>query len=124
MNPSNQKKKTQKQLEIAKLDEMLWRSTPLGKFLENFKHQSRKVFSSNELIPKKILRSWVVRLPSSFLGYKMMSPAGFQTVVLAEDEDQALEKAADCDIWEILDIPISAMQVFLKDPIEQETNHK
>ena len=124
MNPSNQKKKTQKQLEIAKLDEMLWRSTPLGKFLENVKHQSRKVFSSHELIPKKILRSWVVRLPSSFLGYKMMGPAGFQTVVLAEDEDQALEKAADCDIWEALDIPISSMQVFLKDPIEKETNHQ
>ena len=124
MNPSNQKKKTQKQLEIAKLDEMLWRSTPLGKFLENVKHQSRKVFSSHELIPKKILRSWVVRLPSSFLGYKMMSPAGFQTVVLAEDEDQALEKAADCDIWEVLDIPISSMQVFLKDPIEKEKNHQ
>ncbi len=47
MNQSNKQKKTQKQLEIAKLDEMLWRSTPLGKFLENVKHQSRKVFSSN-----------------------------------------------------------------------------
>ena len=124
MNPSNKKKKIQKQLEIAKLDEMLWRSTPLGKFLENVKHQSRKVFSSHELIPKKILRSWVVRLPSSFLGYKIMSPAGFQTIVIAQDEDQALEKAADCDIWEVLDIPISSMQVFLKDPIEKEKNHQ
>ena len=124
MNQSNKQKKTQKQLEISKLDEMLWRSTPLGKFLENVKHQSTKVFSSHELIPKKILRSWVVRLPSSFLGYKMMSPAGFQTIVIAQDEDQALEKAADCDIWEVLDIPISSMQVFLKDPIEKEKNHQ
>ena len=124
MNQSNKQKKTQKQLEISKLDEMLWRSTPLGKFLENVKHQSTKVFSSHELIPKKILRSWVVRLPSSFLGYKIMSPAGFQTIVIAQDEDQALEKAADCDIWEVLDIPISSMQVFLKDPIEKEKNHQ
>ena len=124
MNQSNKQKKTQKQLEIAKLDEMLWRSTPLGKFLENVKHQSTKVFSSHELIPKKRLRSWVVRLPSSFLGYKIMSPAGFQTIVIAQDEDQALEKAADCDIWEVLDIPISSMQVFLKDPIEKEKNHQ
>ena len=53
-----------------------------------------------------------------------MSPAGFQTIVIAQDEDQALEKAADCDIWEVLDIPISSMQVFLKDPIEKEKNHQ
>ena len=123
MSKKNKKEKTQKQLEITKLYEMLWRSTPLGKSLGSVENQSMKVFSSNKLIPKKTLRSWVVRLPSSFLGYKMMSPAGFQTIVIAQDEDQALEKAADCDIWEVLDIPISSMQVFLKDPIEKETNH-
>ena len=124
MSKKNKKEKTQKQLEITKLYEMLWRSTPLGKSLGSVENQSMKVFSSNKLIPKKTLRSWVVRLPSSFLGYKMMSPAGFQTIVIAQDEDQALEKAADCDIWEVLDIPISSMQVFLKDPIEKEKNHQ
>ena len=34
MNQSNRKKKTQ-QLEISKLDEMLWLSTPLGKLMNS-----------------------------------------------------------------------------------------
>ena len=120
MNPSGKKRKNTRQLQIEKLDHMLWLSTPLGKFLSSIKNQSKRVLPSKEIPPKKKFRSWVVRLPSSFLGYKRMGPAGFQTIVIAEDSDSALEKAADCDVWDVLDIPITSLQVFLKDPIECE----
>ena len=53
-------------------------------------------------------------------GAVLHSPAGFQTIVIAEDSDSALEKAAECDVWDVLDIPITSLQVFLKDPIEGE----
>ena len=124
MNPSDKKRKASKQLQIKHLDHMLWLSTPLGKFLSSVKNQSKRVLAGKEIAPKNKLRSWVVRLPSSFLGYKRMGPAGFQTIVIAEDSDSALEKAADCDVWDVLDTPITSLEVFLKDPIEGKATSK
>tara|TARA_B100000459_G_C8421508_1_gene133378 strand:+ start:13 stop:138 length:126 start_codon:yes stop_codon:yes gene_type:complete len=34
MNPSNKRKKTLQQLEIQRLDELIWSSSPLGKFMK------------------------------------------------------------------------------------------
>tara|TARA_B100000965_G_scaffold8364_1_gene6489 strand:+ start:500 stop:739 length:240 start_codon:yes stop_codon:yes gene_type:complete len=62
MNQSNRKKKTQKQLEISKLDEMLWLSTPLGKLMNSINKKTRKVFLSSR--PNKyIQRAWVFASP-------------------------------------------------------------
>ena len=114
MSLSNKKKKLQRQLVIAKLDEMLWHSSPLGKFLGVIKNKNG--LSSQGVISKNTLRPWVVRLPSISLGYKRMGPAGFQTIVIAGNSDQALDKALDCDIWEVLDFSVNSIQVFLKEP--------
>ena len=37
MSKKNKKEKAQRQLEIDQLDEMLWLSTPLGKFMTSIK---------------------------------------------------------------------------------------
>ncbi len=37
MNLLNKKQKEQKQLKIDQMDDMFWRSTPLGKFLSSIK---------------------------------------------------------------------------------------
>ncbi|WP_269624596.1 hypothetical protein [Prochlorococcus marinus] len=50
-----------------------------------------------------------------------MGPAGFQTIVHADSSIHVLEQAVDCDVWDVLDIPITSSQVFLKDPIEEES---
>ena len=40
MNPSNKRKKTRQQLEIQRLDELIWSSSPLGKFMNNINKRS------------------------------------------------------------------------------------
>ncbi len=62
MTKKNKNEKTQRQLEIDQLDEMLWRSTPLGKFLSTIKRKASKVSSSGAVTYKKEKRSWVVRI--------------------------------------------------------------
>ena len=120
MNSSDKKKKSTREHKIDHLNRMIWLSTPLGKFLGAVKNQTAKVLPLAAAPTKKRLREWVVRLPCTSLGYKQMGPAGFQTIVHADSSIHALEQAADCDVWDVLDIPITSSQVFLKDPVEVE----
>ena len=115
MSKKNKNEKTQRQLEIDQLDEMLWRSTPLGKFLSSIKRKASKVSRSESLTRKKEKRSWVVRIPSAFV-FTGAKTGGFQTIVIAETRDQAWEEASKCDEWEILDFFISHMKAFPQDP--------
>ena len=116
MSKKNKNEKTQRQLEIDQLDEMLWRSTPLGKFLSSIKRKASKVSRSESLTRKKEKRSWVVRIPSAFV-FTGAKTGGFQTIVTAETRDQAWEKASKCDECEILDFFISHIKVFPKEPL-------
>ena len=116
MSKKNKNEKTQRQLEIDQLDEMLWRSTPLGKFLSTIKRKASKDSRSGPVTHKKEKRSWVVRIPSAFV-FTGAKTGGFQTIVIAETRDQAWEEASKCDEWEILDFFISHMKVFPKEPI-------
>jgi hypothetical protein len=116
MNQSNKKKKTQKQLEISKLDEMLWLSTPLGKLMNSINKKTRKVFLSSR--PNKYTqRAWVVRIPSSFIAIRSNDNRGYQTVVLAETPDQALDAASISNTWEVLEFSVSDFQVFPNTPL-------
>jgi len=117
MNQSNKKKKkAETQLKINQLDEMLWRSTPLGKFLSSIKKDTAKISRSGPTTTKNEKRSWVVRIPSAFV-FTGSKTGGFQTVVKAETQDQAWDEAAKCNEWEILDFFISHMKVFPQDPL-------
>ena len=57
MSKKNKNEKKQSQLEIDQLDEMLWRSTPVGKFLSSIKRKASKVSRSESLTRKKEKRS-------------------------------------------------------------------
>ncbi len=67
MNPSNKKQKEQKQLKIDQLEDILWCSTPLGKFLSSIKENTEKISLIGPAITKDEKRSWVVRIPSLFV---------------------------------------------------------
>ena len=116
MSKKNKNEKTQRQLEIDQLDEMLWRSSPLGKFLSSIKRKASKVSRSGAVTYKNEKRSWVVRIPSAFV-FTGAKTGGFQTIVMAETRDQAWEEASKSEEWEILDFFISHMKVFPKEPI-------
>ena len=116
MNPANQKQKVRKQLPIDQLEDILWCSTPLGKFLSSIKENTEKFSRIGPAITKDEKRSWVVRIPSSFV-FTESKTGGFQTIVQAETQDEAWEEASKCDEWEILDFFISHMKVFPKDPL-------
>ena len=116
MTKKNKKEKAQRQLEMNQLDEMLWSSTPLGKFLSSIKRKASKVSRSEPLSRKKEKRSWVVRIPSAFV-FTGAKTGGSQTIVMAQTRDQAWEEASKCDEWEILDFFISHMKVFPKEPL-------
>ena len=60
MNPSNKRKKTRQQLEIQRLDELIWSSSPLGKFMNNINKRSNKDCPSFQLKAKNNDRSWIV----------------------------------------------------------------
>ena len=62
-------------------------------------------------------RGWVVRIPSAFIGYASVTDSGFQTVVVAETPDHALDVASNSHVWEHLDFPVSDFQVFPQDPL-------
>ena len=63
-------------------------------------------------------RAWVVRIPGAFVGYSVQEGGGgFQTVVLAESADAAIEVAMDVDSWEVLHFDIEGLCVFPRDPI-------
>ena len=116
MTKKNKKVKAQRQLEIDQLDEILWRLTPLGKFLSSIKRKASKVSRSEPLSRKKEKRSWVVRIPSAFV-FTGAKTGGFQTIVMAQTRDQAWEEASKCNEWELLDFFISHMKVFPKEPL-------
>ena len=116
MSKTNKNEKVQRQLEIDQLDEMLWLSTPLGKFMSSIKKQARKVYPSSK--PNKYTqRAWVVRIPSSFIAIRSNDNRGYQTVVLAETPDQALDIASESSNWEVLDFAVSDFQVFPNNPL-------
>ena len=116
MNQSNRKKKIQKQLEISKLDEILWLSTPLGKLMNSINKKTRKVFLSSR--PNKYTqRAWVVRIPNAFVIDRSKGSHGFQIVVIAETPDQALDIASETNNWEVLDFAVSDFQVFPNTPL-------
>ena len=117
MSKKKKNEKVQKQLEIDQLDEMLWLSTPLGKFMSSINKQARKVYPSLKQ-NKYTQRAWVVRIPSSFIAIRSNDNRGYQTFVIAETPGQALEKAAESFTWEPLDFKVSYMRVFPKDPAE------
>ena len=62
-------------------------------------------------------RGWVVRIPAAFVGYGAVTDRGFQTVVVAETPDHALDVASDSHVWEHLDFPVSDFQVCPQNPL-------
>ena len=62
-------------------------------------------------------RGWVVRIPADFVGYGAVTDRGFQTVVVAETPDHALDVASNSHVWEHLDFPVSDFQVFPQNPL-------
>ena len=114
MSKKKKSEKVQRQLEINQLDEMLWLSTPLGKFMSSINRQAKKIFPSSR--PNKYTqRAWVVRIPAAFI-FTGSNTGGFQTIVMAKTRDQAWEEAAKSEEWEILNFFISHMKVFPKEP--------
>ena len=116
MSKKKHNEKEQRQIEIDQLGEMLWRSTPLGKFLSSRKKKASKVSRSRPTTAKRGKRAWVVRIPAAFI-FTGSKTGGFQTIVMAETRDQAWEEAANCEEWEILNFFISHMKVFPKEPL-------
>ena len=80
MSNKNKNEKTKRQLEIDHLDEMLWRSTLLGKFLSSRKRKASKVSLSGPVTRTKGKRFWVVRIPSSFV-FTGAKTGGFQQLL-------------------------------------------
>ena len=116
MSKKKKNEKVQRQLEIDQLDEMLWLSTPLGKFMSSINRQAKKILPSSR--PNKYTqRAWVVRIPSSFIAIRSNDNRGYQTVVLAETPDQALDAASVSNTWEVLDFAVSDFQVFPNTPL-------
>ena len=109
------------QLRIENLDEILWGTTPLGKFQESNKKQVQKVLpfsiASSAKNRRYKPRIWVVRIPS-VLVENGSDNGGYQTLVKAVTPGHALEKAAESFTWEPLDFKVSYMRVFPKDPAE------
>ncbi len=116
MNPSNKRKKTRQQLEIQRLDELIWSSSPLGKFMSNINKRSNKDCPSFQLKAKNNDRSWIVRIPASFV-FTGAKTGGFQTIVIAETLDQAWDEAYKSNEWEILKFKVSHLCVFPKEPL-------
>ena len=116
MSKTNKNEEAQRQLQLAKLDEMLWLSTPLGKFMSSMSQPAKKVFPSSKT-HRYTQRDWVVRIPNSFVTDSSKGSPGFQTVVTAETPDQALEIASESSNWEVLDFAISDFQVFPNTPL-------
>ena len=113
------KNNSPKQLQITQLDQLLWLTTPLGKFFKAIKQRPKKITSAPAKAKAYQTRSWVVRIPDSFTSYDPKA-RGFQTVVEAEDQAQALEIASESNVWEVLDFKVSNFQVFPSNPIEDE----
>ena len=122
MSKSKKKQKVSHgQLRIENLDEILWGTTPLGKFQESNKKQVQKVLPFSIPTSAKTRRYkpriWVVRIPSVFV-QNGSDNGGYQTLVKAVTPGHALEKASESFTWEPLDFKVPYMRVFPKDPAE------
>ena len=63
-------------------------------------------------------RTWVVRIPGSFVGYSFEEGGGgFQTTVVAESWEAAWETAMDTDSWEILPFDVGHIACFPKEVV-------
>ena len=94
----------------------------MHKYLEclskKFKDKPQKVDGSRPMGPTEFSpRGWVVRIPSAFDGYDSVTNSGFQTVVIAQTPDDALDVASNSHVWEHLEFPVSDFQVFPQDPL-------
>ena len=122
MKQSKKKEKISNgQLRIENLDEILWGTTPLGKFQESNKKQVQKVLpfsiASSAKNRRYKPRIWVVRIPPVFVE-NGSDNGGYQTLVKAVTPGHALEKAAESFTWEPLGFKVAYMRVFPKDPAE------
>ena len=94
----------------------------MHKYLEclskKFKDKSQKLDGSRPMGTTEFRpRGWVVRIPSAFVGYDSVTDSGFQTVVIAQTPDHALDVASNSHVWEHLEFPVSDFQVFPQDPL-------
>ena len=60
-------------------------------------------------------RAWVIRVPASYIGLDDQKK-GFQTVIQALDEEEAIKMAQYVKEWEILDFSVTKFQIFPKYP--------
>ena len=120
LSKKKQKKSTDQPC-IDKLDELLWESTPLGKFQKSNKEEIQNSLpfpTTNNSKPRKYKpRIWVIRVPSVFVDDESKH-GGYQTLVNAVTAGHALEKAAESFSWEPLDFKVAYLRVFPKDPAE------
>ena len=58
-----------------------------------------------------------MRIPADFVGYGSVTNRGFQTVVVAETPDDALDVASNSHVWEHLDFPVNDFYVFPQNPL-------
>ena len=61
-------------------------------------------------------RAWVIRVPASYIGLGKQEK-GFQTVIQALDEEEAIKMARYTEEWEMLDFTVTKFQIFPKYPI-------
>ena len=64
------KNNSPEQLQITQLDQMLWLTTPLGKFFKAIKQRPKKITSAPAKAKAYQTRSWVVRIPAAFTSYE------------------------------------------------------
>ena len=62
------------------------------------------------------IRAWVIRVPAVYIGLDEINATGFQTVIQAYDEEEAVKLAQFTQDWEVLDFEVKAFQVFPKFP--------
>ena len=62
------------------------------------------------------IRAWVIRIPGAYIGLDEVQNIGFQTVIQAYDEEEAVKLASHTRQWEELSFPVTCFQVFPKHP--------
>ena len=62
------------------------------------------------------IRAWVIRVPAFYIGLEEINATGFQTVIQALNEEEAVKLAQFTQDWEVLDFEVKAFQVFPKFP--------
>ena len=62
------------------------------------------------------IRAWVIRIPGAYVGLDKVENMGFQTVIQAYDEEEAIKLASHNMQWEELKFPVTKFQIFPKNP--------